>query len=186
MTFLSSVIRQPSMADAPVVLGNRAPYRSPEMEAELELAREEGFRAGRQAADADLSQTVRAVTDALVLSVESGADALRVAAEHGFEELIGLARDIAEVVYGTVEDGRAEVAAERILDAVSELDDTGIVVRVADVDAETVRSLLQKRPDLTVQPDPSLRSGEARISGRWASVDLTFDAIWDRLRSHLE
>lgn len=186
MTFLSSVIRQPEMGDAPVVLGNRAPYRSPEAEAELELAREEGFRAGRQAADAELSQSVRTITDALVASVEAGADALRTAAEQGFGELLGLAHDIAEVVYGQTNEARAEVAAERILDAVRELDDAGIVVQVSDVDADIVRDLLSNRPDLTVQPDPTLRSGEARISGRWASVDLTFDAIWDRLRSHLE
>jgi hypothetical protein len=51
-----------------------------------------------------------------------------------------------------------------------------MVVAIHPQDWDSVRDIVRLPNNMTMDRDPSLRPGEARISGRWATAELTREA----------
>ena len=70
----------------------------------------------------------------------------------------------------------AAALTERISRALESLDDEQVIISVNPADWDAVASNLQVPPDATINRDPTLQPGEARLRGTWSSVDLTREA----------
>lgn len=90
--------------------------------------------------------------------------------------MVSLAFDIAEVIAGyAIGDG--SVVADRVAQALSQIDDEELTLLVAAQDHTMFEAAFTARPDVNVVTDPTLSSGEARLRGRWSDTDLTRSGI---------
>jgi flagellar biosynthesis/type III secretory pathway protein FliH len=151
----------------------------------IERVRAEAFEAGRRegyaAGAAEMKGTVARVDGAL-------RDAVRRLAEHRAADVmqtLDIALEIAEFVVGELPPDQGQALARRIADAVSSLDDEDIIVAIHPQDWDAVSQSVRLPNGVTMQRDPSLRPGEARIAGRWASADLTREAALQVAREAL-
>ncbi len=91
-------------------------------------------------------------------------------------EVLQAALTVAEYATGVQPVSDAAVLTERISQALESLDDEKVTISVNPADWDAVASNLQVPPDATINRDPTLQTGEARLRGTWSSVDLTRDA----------
>ncbi len=152
----------------------------------VEEARRLGFRAGRDegyaagVADSVASETI------LAAAVERGLAAVAEAQREVVAGSIDLALVIAEFILGrAVHDGGAALASH-VAAAISSLDDTDLEITVHADD----HGIVERTPSLSgarilVDQTHTLEPGEARIRGRWSSVDLTRTAAFDVVREVL-
>lgn len=134
----------------------------------FEAGRSEGFSAGR----ADMEGAVSRVDTALRAAVRD-LDEYRTRA---VAETVDAALEIAAFVVGQLPGDEGRAIAARIDDAIRGLDDEDVVVSIHPQDWDAVKELVRLPNGVSMERDPSLRPGEARIVGRWATADLTRDA----------
>ena len=101
------------------------------------------------------------------------ADRMRTAA---VTDVIQVALAVAEYVTGTEHISDPTVIAERIALAMETLDDENVVIAVNPADWDAVAANVQLPPDATIERDPTLQTGEARLRGTWSSIDMTREA----------
>lgn len=173
---MNRVIRNPSVATAPAY-GIAGRQFVDDATAELlEAVRAEAFEAGRRegfaAGRSDMEGAVARVTTAVREAV-AGLGELRA---RDIDQTIAVAFEIAEFVAGQLPPDEGGALVGRIREAIANLDDEDIVVAVHPQDWDAVSGAVVLPAGVTMQRDPSLRPGEARIGGRWASADLTREA----------
>lgn len=174
---MNRVIRNATVATAPRAYGQGAPVLVDEYMAEvIDQARAEAFEAGRRegfaAGTADMAGAVDRVQNAIA---SAAADLVRMRAEC-VEDAIDAAFDVAEFVLGRAAHDDGQSLAPRIESALQNIDEEEMVVVVHPQDWDAVGSAVRLPNGVTIERDPSLRPGEARIGGRWASAEFTREA----------
>ena len=180
---MNRVIRGANVGPAPIYLDSNATrFVDGEMADLVEQARraayEAGYRDGYGAGSADNTAAAARVAGALD-------SALRAASQLRSEtivEALQAALAVAEHVVGTAPPTSPEVLVERIEQAIETLDDEAIVVSLSPGDWDQVAPTVSLPPNVTVDQDPTLTPGEARIRGTWSSIDLTRAAALDVVR----
>ena len=79
---------------------------------------------------------------------------------------------VAEYVTGLPRPTDGPLSA-RIADALASLDDEQLVIGVNPEDWALVADSIQLPPNVTLDRDPTLQAGEARVRGTWSSIDMT-------------
>lgn len=173
---MNRVIRDAAVSITPAFEGSGRSFVDPATAELIETVRAEAFEAGRRegfaAGRADMESAVSRVDGAL-------RDAVRRLGElraGDIEQTIAVALEVAEFVVGQLPPDEGRVLATRIREAVAKLDDEAVVIAIHPQDWDAVGELVMLPNGVTMQRDPSLRPGEARIRGRWATADLTREA----------
>jgi flagellar biosynthesis/type III secretory pathway protein FliH len=183
---LSRVIRTPDVATATELFAGSEPrFYDDDVRASIdaeiarafEAGRREGFTAGRADTVGAVQRLERALAAALM-----DASRLRDAA---VDDTLTAALQVAEYVVGAAVVDAAGPLAERINTAATLVDDHQATVYVSPSDWDVVAPILTLPAGMRVERDPSIRPGEARITGPWASVELTRDAALERAREVL-
>jgi flagellar biosynthesis/type III secretory pathway protein FliH len=174
---LSRVIRNAAVAAAPPAFRDGGLRFVDDATAELiEQARAEAFEAGRRegftAGRADMEGAISRVDTALRTAVRE----LNEYRSQAVDETIEAALEVAAFVVGQLPADDGSAIATRIHNAIAGLDDEDMTVSIHPQDWDAVSSLVRLPNGITMERDPSLRPGEARVSGRWATADLTRDA----------
>jgi flagellar biosynthesis/type III secretory pathway protein FliH len=174
---LNRVIRNASVTSATPAFGRGGLQFVDDATAELvEQTRAEAFEAGRRegfaAGRADMEGAISRVDSALHNAVRDLA-AFRAQA---VGETIDAALEVAAFVVGQLPADETNAMIARINDAIRDLDDEDMVIAIHPQDWDAVSEQVRLPNGVTLQRDPSLRPGEARVTGRWATADLTRDA----------
>lgn len=174
---MNRVIRNASVAAAPPAFGRGGLQFVDDATADLlEQARAEAFEAGRRegfaAGRADMDGAISRIDTALRTAVAD----LNDYRARAVDETIDAALEVAAFVVGQLPEDKGGAIAGRIHDALTGLDDDDLVVAIHPQDWDAVSELVRLPAGVTMQRDPSLRPGEARIVGRWATADLTREA----------
>lgn len=174
---MNRVIRNATVATAPRAYGQGAPVLVDDYMAELiEQARTEAFAAGRRegfaAGQADMAGTAERVQNALA---GAASDLVRMRTEC-VKDAIDAAFEVAEFVLGRTPHDDGESLIPRIEGALRNIDEEELVVVIHPQDWDAVSSAVRLPNGVTIERDPALRPGEARINGRWASAELTREA----------
>ena len=176
---MNRVIRNAAVAATPPAFGNgNGGLRFvDDATAELiEAARAEAFAAGRRegvaAGRAEMEGAIARVDAALRTAVQ-GLEDYRARA---VAETLDAALEVAAFVVGELPPDDGAPLARRIQEAVASLDDEDMVVTIHPQDWDAVSELVRLPNGIAMQRDPALRPGEARISGRWATAELTREA----------
>lgn len=183
MNSLNRVIRNSTVVATPPAYRDGGLRFVDDATAELiEQARAEGFEAGRRegfaAGRSDMEGAVSRVDTALQTAIRE----LNEYRSRAVDETIEAALEVAAFVVGRLPDDDGSAIAARIGEAIAGLDDEDIVVTIHPQDWDAVSSLVRLPNGITMERDPSLRPGEARVSGRWATADLTRDAALEVAR----
>jgi flagellar biosynthesis/type III secretory pathway protein FliH len=173
---LNRVIRNASVSPAPAY-GKEGPQFLDGATAELvesaraaafEAGRREGFAAGRSDMEGAVSRVTGALRDAVRLLGELRA--------RDIDQTISVALEVAQFVVGQLPPDEGGALAARIRAAIAGLDDEDVVIAIHPQDWDAVSAVVALPAGVTIERDPSLRPGEARIRGRWATADLTREA----------
>ena len=140
------------------------------LEAAVAAARAEGFAAGRRAGRDEAESAAARIDQALWTALER----IRALRDESLIEAVELGCAVADIALGEERFLSDETLARRIRDAIASLDDPEVTIHLAPADLEPQRELLTT--GTTVRSDPSLREGEARLTGAWASVEITKDS----------
>ncbi len=183
---MNRVIRNAAIATAPRAYGQGAPVLVDDYMAELiEQTRAEAFEAGRRegfaAGQADMASTADRVQNAIA---GAASDLVRMRAEC-VKDAIDTGFDVAEFVLSRTPHDDGESLIPRIESALHDLDEEELAVVIHPQDWDVVSSAVRLPNGVTIDRDPSLRPGEARISGRWASAELTREAALEVARDVL-
>ncbi len=174
---MNRVIRNAAVVSAPPAFGRSGLQFVDDTTAELiEQARAEAFEAGRRegftAGRSDMEGAISRVDTALRTAVRE----LNEYRARAVDETIDAALEVAAFVVGRLPADEGAALATRIHEAIGDLDDEDMVVTVHPQDWDAVSELVRLPNGVTMQRDPALRPGEARVAGRWATADLTRDA----------
>jgi flagellar biosynthesis/type III secretory pathway protein FliH len=176
---LNRVIRNAAVAAAPPAFGNGnggLRFVDDSTAQLIEEARAEAFAAGRRegvaAGRAEMEGAIARVEVALRAAVQN----LNEYRAQAVTETLDAALEVAAFVVGELPPDEGTSLARRIEDAIAGLDDEDMVVAIHPQDWDSVSEIVRLPSGITMERDPSLRPGEARISGRWASAELTRDA----------
>ncbi len=188
---MSSVLRQPPVSERPLPLGGvEALTADPVVAAEIEAAYRRGLEDGRARAldeeAARLAQLTAEARDALHRAVEDARRRLTEAIHESSADVLSVALDVAEAIVGSLDPTTAETLTERILSSLGSVDDDDLVVAVHPERLDVVAAALVDVPGVTVQADPNLGVGEARLRGQWARADLTISAAFRNLREAID
>jgi flagellar assembly protein FliH len=174
---LNRVIHGAPAATAPPAFGAAGPQFVDEWVTELlEEARAEGFAAGRREGFAAGREDMAGAADRIESAIGRAVTDLKRHREEAAAELVEAALAVAEFVLGHAPHDGGEAIAARIPQALADLDDEGLVIAVHPGDWDAVSAAVQLPAAATLTRDPSLRPGEARIAGRWATAELTRNA----------
>ncbi len=187
---MSSVLRQPPVSERPLPLGGvEALAADPVVAAEIEAAYRRGLEDGRARAldeeAARLAQLTAEARDALHRAVDDARRRLTEAVHESSADVLSVALDVAEAIVGSLDPTTAETLTERILSSLGTVDDD-LVVAVHPERLDVVAAALVDVPGVTVQADPHLGIGEARLRGQWARADLTISAAFRNLREAID
>jgi flagellar biosynthesis/type III secretory pathway protein FliH len=72
-----------------------------------------------------------------------------------------------------------------VQEALGAVEDGELRLYANPADHDALAAALAGHADITLQTDPSLQPGEARLRGRWASVDFTRGAALTAVREAL-
>jgi flagellar biosynthesis/type III secretory pathway protein FliH len=118
-------------------------------------------------------------------ALERAAQAARTERDETVESAFELALAMAAAILGhEPHDGGAAVAA-RVRETLGLLEDPSPVVRVHPDDRDVLARALADVRGVTVEADPTLVPGEARITGGWAEADLTHATAFAAIRRDL-
>lgn len=174
---MNRVIRNATLAAAPQAYGHGAPVLvDAYMTDLLDQARAEGFEAGRKegfaAGRADMAGAAERVQAALN---QAATDVIAMRST-SVDDAINTAIEVAEFVLGRAPHDDGESLAPRIEQALRNLDDEELTIAIHPQDWDAVSSAVRMPNGVAMERDPSLRPGEARITGRWATAELTREA----------
>lgn len=141
----------------------------------------EGLARGRREADG----AIRALAERIEAAVEGACREIRSRREAEVEQMVQTALDVAEFVIGHEPGCEASVLVDRIHAALTAVDDAPLTLSVSPVDRAAVAEAAADLAGLEVTEDPRLGPGEARITGPWATVDMTHAAILGAVREAL-
>lgn len=133
----------------------------------------------QDAAEASRTAAARATT-ALEVAVEQAHQHLQEACLAQAQEVVTVARQLAEAVLGQELQAGGPALIDRVLAAVDVLDHGPFEVRMAPVDHDQL-SECRLPGDTTLVADAALKPGEARIVGPWSEADLTLGAVLETL-----
>lgn len=174
---MNRVIRNAAVTTAPKVYGHGAPVLVDDYMTDLlEQARAEAFEAGRREGFAAGRADMAGAAERVQAAVGSAVAELVQMRSSAVADAIDSAIEIAEFVLGRSAHDDGAALAMRIQDALPLLDEEHLTVVVHPQDWDTVCSAVRLPNGVTMERDPSLRPGEARISGRWATAELTREA----------
>lgn len=140
---------------------------------------EEGQAQGRQQAEAAATALASSVEHALATALQASA----ALADELSARLRGLAIEVAEAVVGEL-DPSDNGLVNRIEQALRVIDDRPLTVEVGPDDLEAVQRVCP--PEVEVVAATDLARGEARVAGKWADADLTWQAVWSSVREVLD
>ncbi len=176
---MNRVIRNAAVAAAPPAFGNGnggLRFVDDATAQLIEEAQAEAFAAGRRegvtAGRAEMEGAITRVEAALRKAVQD----LNEYRERAINETLDAALEVASFVVGHLPPDEGASIAGRIQDALVSLDDEDMVVAIHPQDWDAVSEAIRLPNGVTMQRDPSLRPGEARVSGRWATAELTREA----------
>lgn len=174
---MNRVIRNATLATAPKAYGHGAPVLVDDYMSDLiEQAKAEAFEAGRRegfaSGQADMAGAAERVEGALAGAT---AEVLRMRSDC-VHETLDAAFEVAEFVLGKAPHDDPTSLIPRIEDSLRNLDDEDLIVAIHPQDWDAVSTTVRMPPGVTIERDPSLRPGEARVTGRWATADLTREA----------
>lgn len=156
------------------------------LEAERQKAYASGYETGRSEGTAETLNRSDALARAITLACAETVEHLESARRANIGGMVDLARAMAEVVLGrTPHDGGAAVLA-RTREVLERLDERELAISVHPDDLQLVASGLSDHLGATVNPDPSLQPGEARVRGGWSHADLTRAAAWDAVQAAID
>ena len=141
-----------------------------------------GYAAGTASAGTEISRAVGVVQAALQQTVAACA----AARQHESAQVVELAAAIAKVVVGREPSLEAEHLLARVREALAVVDDPTIAIAANGADVAVLAAGLADVVGLDVTADPTVAPGEARVVGRWASVELTRAAGWDAVAGVLD
>lgn len=177
---MPSVLRNPDLSETAHRLGTSAV--DPRLTACLEEARragyDEGFTAGAGAGEAITRKAEAEALARIERAVAAATGALRAELSAFCPELTRLAVRIARRLVAEVPEAVSAGLSARIAAALDQIDDEDLVIHLHPDDAARLRTLTHRLDGLTVQPDPDLSPGDARITGRWSRADLTLATAW--------
>ena len=173
---MNRVIRSAAVATAPPAFGGGRQFVDAATADLIDQARAEAFAAGRR----EGFEEGRAETAGAVARIDAALrDAVRCLGELRAGEInqtITVALDVAEFVVGQLPSDQATAVAARIEEALADLDDEQVTVAIHPQDWDTISHLVRLPRGVTMDRDPALHPGEARIVGRWATAELTREA----------
>lgn len=183
---MNRVIRNATISSAPPAFGRGGLQFVDDATAELlEETRAEAFEAGRRegfaAGRADMDGAISRVDAALSKAVRD----LSTYRRQAVNETIDAALEVAGFVVGQLPTDDVEVMVRRVNEAIRGLDDEEMTVAIHPQDWDAVSSMVRLPAGVTMERDPSLRPGEARVVGRWATADLTREAALEVAREVL-
>ena len=175
---MNRVLRQAGVGDRPRLVGSGAePTPDPELTALLQDAAAQGYERGREAGLREgRAAAASQVPAAVAAAFDEGIRALHRWQQAHASDVVGLALEIARRVLEREPTEESTLLADRIGTALAALDDGPLVVSVHPSDLEAATAGIAGRAGVSVSPDPSLRPGEARITGPWSKAELTRDA----------
>lgn len=148
------------------------------LDAAVADAERRAYAAGHAAGHRDATEAVERATNAVSTRIDTFLSQLANHREALVEASFVLGRRAARAVLDDTPPAQAQQVLDRALDAVRHLDDDRLELRMHPDDAAVVgRGSVDQR--LTIVDDPSIASGEARITGQYASLDLTRSALLD-------
>lgn len=175
MSSLNRVLRNAPVAEPAFGNGGRA-FVDDWMAELLDQARAEAFEAGRRegfaAGRTDVEGAIARIDEAVRNAIR---DLARIRAE-AVAETVDAALQVATFVVGELPFDDGAALSARIRAAIDSLDDEDLEVAVHPNDWDSVAAMVRLPNGVSMERDPSLRPGEARIMGRWASAELTRDA----------
>lgn len=185
---MSRLLQLPALDVEPRLLSAPDPtldtFTRQRVEEAAEAAYEQGRREGAADARAEAAAAAQRITAALAQARDSALAELAALRAEQAHAHVGLATAIAETVLGREPHDGGQALLARVRDALANLDDAPLTVRVHPDDVAAVAGgVLDER--VSVQADPSLAPGEGRISGSWAQADLTLQAAWRAVREVL-
>ena len=180
---MNRVIRGSKVGPAPIYLDSNATrFVDGEMADIVDQARragyEAGYRDGYGSGSADSTAAAARVAGALESSVRAASQLRR----ETIVEALQAALAVAEHVVGSAAPTPPDALLERIEQAIETLDDEAITVSLSPRDWDHLASTVALPPNVSVDSDPTLSAGEARIRGTWSSIDLTRAAALDVVR----
>lgn len=191
---MSRVVTAPTLGAGPRRLG-AAPREEldPVVRATVEQARAEayarghqdGYAEGRAETERASAERIAALGAAIEAALHRAAMEVRATGGATVAATIDLALAIAEHVVGREPHDGGAAISEQVRQALEELEDPAPTVCVHPGDTAVVTTALASHRAVAVEPDPTLRPGEARIRGDWARAELTYDAAFTAMRREL-
>ncbi len=184
---MNRVIRDAPVAATPAFFGiSDTRFVDGEVTQIIERAEAAAYQQGRQdgaaAARADMAATAQRIESGLhTAAVE--ADRMRTAV---VTEALEAGLAVAEYVMGVRPVTDPAALAERIQEAIAGLDDETIVVGVNPDDWDAVSAIVALPLHISIDRDPTLQPGEARLRGTWSSIDVTRKAAMAIAREALQ
>lgn len=179
---MSRVIRRPQVAEAPLLFDSTPTFLGSDAIAAIDEATERAYTEGHRAGvEAGLWQ-LHGLAESIARSVEE-LRAIRAADVAG---QVQAALVVARLVLGRApfDDGQAVV--ERVLHALTLVDDETITIHVNAAEWGVVSAAVAAMEGVEAQSDPTLRPGEVRLIGRWSSVDGTHNALLGAVEAALQ
>jgi flagellar biosynthesis/type III secretory pathway protein FliH len=163
------------MTDRPRIVGSPGEIApDPELVALLEDAAAQGYDSGREAGLREgRAAAASHVPAAIAAALDEGVRALAAQQETNAAGVVALALEIARRVLEREPSDETTQLADRVARALAALDDTPLTIWVHPSDLEATAAGVADRDGVSVSPDPSVRPGEARITGPWSRADLT-------------
>jgi flagellar biosynthesis/type III secretory pathway protein FliH len=142
----------------------------------IEQARAEAFEAGRREGFAAGQADMIGAADRVHKAIAGAAAELIQMRNRCVADAIDAGFTIAEFVLGREpHDGGASLAP-RIESALQRIDEEELLIAIHPQDWDAVSAAVRLPNGVSIERDPSLRPGEARICGRWANAELTREA----------
>lgn len=149
----------------------------------VEAARVAGMQEGLAQGRAQADQAAASLAASIERAVHQAAASSAAIADHLAARITGLAVEIASRVVADLDPSGTGIVA-RVDEALHVLDDRPLVVHVHRDDLALVQAACP--PEVEAVVEASLQPGEARIEGRWADADLTWNSIWGSVREVLD
>lgn len=150
---------------------------------------ERGLREGHARGTAEVErladERVAQLSSSIAAALDGASRAARATSDDVVESAFDLAVAMAEAILGReLADGGSTIG-ERVRESLESLDDRSPVVLVSADDVDLVAAATADLGTVTVEVDPRLAPGEARVRGGWAEVDLTRATAFATIRRGL-
>jgi flagellar biosynthesis/type III secretory pathway protein FliH len=142
----------------------------------IEQARAEAFQAGLREGFAAGQADMAAAAEQVHTAISAAASDLVRMRKECVADAIDTGFAVAEFVLGREPHDGGDSLVPRIESALRDIDEEELVVAIHPQDWDAVGSAVRLPNGVSIERDPSLQPGEARINGRWASAELTREA----------